>query len=185
MMENTRKRQGPSRGGKRQKLLQHIGLGRTAILLLLAASLVNQLLVLLNVNYHFLFSTAVPYYLNWLGVKLGGNAGATPLKVFAVIVAFLTFVGYVACWVLSAQRRDFSKIALWLYGADTVMLVIFAFALLNNPLSCLLEVLVHLVGIAILYDAYTSALQLRKLSKKRRSRPAPENVRHQQMSRPY
>lgn len=172
MMENTRNRRGTPEKEKRRKLLQRIGLGRTAILLLLAVSLINQLLLLLKVNYHFLFSAAVPYYLNWLGEKLGGTAGATPLKVFAVIVTFLSFVAYVACWVLSARRRELLKAALLLYSADTVMLVIFAFALLNNPFSCMLEVLVHLVGIALLYNAHCSALALRKMSKKKKPRPA-------------
>ncbi len=185
MMENTRKRRRTPEKSKRQILLQHIGLGRTAILLLLAVSLLNQLLILLEVNYHFLFSTAVPYYLNWLAGKLGGTAGATPLKIFAVIVAFLSFVAYVGCWVISAQRRELLKTALWLYCADTVMLVIFAFALLSNPFSCLLEMLVHLIGIAILYDAHCCAQQLRKLTKKRKPRSAPTGARQQQTSRSY
>lgn len=184
-MENTRKQRVAPEQNKRRKLLQHIGLGRTVILLLLAVSLINQLLLLLKVNYHFLFSVAVPYYLNWLAEKLGGTAGATPLKVFAVIVTFLTFVAYVACWVLSAKRRELLKAALLLYCADTVMLVIFAFALLNNPFSCLLEVLIHLLGIAVLYNSHCCARELHKMSRKKRSRPAPQRLREQQTVYPY
>ena len=180
MMENTRTSREALERDKRRKLLQSIGLGRMAILLLLTVSLINQLLLLLKVNYHFLFSAAVPYYLNWLGTKLGGTAGATPLKVFAVIVTFFSFAAYVACWVLSARRRDLLKIAMVLYSADTVMLVIFAFALLNNPFSCLLEVLVHLLGIAVLYRAHCSALVLRKMSRKKKSRSAPQRPQEQQ-----
>lgn len=172
-MENTRERRETAGQKKRRSLLQHIGLGRTVILLLLTVSLLNQLLLLLKVNYHFLFSTAVPYYLNWLAGKLGGSAGPTPLKVFAVIVTLLTFVAYVACWVLSARRREFLKTALVLYCADTVLLVIFAIALLNNPFSCLLEFLVHGIGVVLLYDAHRSAQQLRRMSKKKKPRPAP------------
>ena len=59
-MENTRERRGNTDQKMRRSLLQHIGLGRTMILLLLIVSLLNQLLLLLKVNYHFLFSTAVP-----------------------------------------------------------------------------------------------------------------------------
>lgn len=185
MMENTRKRKGTVRNNKRQKLLQHIGLGRTALLLMLAVSLLNQLLLLMKVNYHFLFSAAVPYYLNWLAGKLASGAGATPLKVFAVIVAFLSFVAYVGCWVLSAQNRELLKAAFYLYIVDTVMLVLFALALLSNPFSCLLEVLIHLIGIALLYDAYASAQQLRKLSKKRKPHTVPQSPRDPRMSNPY
>lgn len=174
MMENTRERRGAAEHKTRRQLQQHIGLGRTAILLMLAVSLLNQLLLLLKVNYHFLFSTAVPYYLNWLARKLGGPVGVTPLKVLAVILTLLIFVTYVACWIFSARRRDFLKTAFLLYSADTVLLVIFAFALLNNPFSCLLEVLVHVIGIIVLYNAHRSALQLRKMSKKKKRRPASQ-----------
>jgi len=181
-MENTRERRGTAEQKMRRTLLQHIGLGRTVILLLLTVSLLNQLLLLLKVNYHFLFSTAVPYYMNWLAGKLGSSAGVTPLKVFSVILTLLTFVAYVACWMLSARRRDLLKTALLLYCADTVLLVIFAVALLNNPFSCLLEFLVHGIGVAILYDAHRSAQQLRRMSKKKKPRPAP---RERQMNNSY
>ena len=176
-MENSQERRAAAGQRMRRTLLQRIGLGRTAILLILVISLINQLLLLLKVNYHFLFSSAVPYYLNWLAGKLGGAAGVTPLKVFSVIVSLAIYVAYVACWILSAGRRDFLKTALWLYGADTILLVVFAFALLQNPFSCLLELLVHLIGIGVLYHAHISAQELRRLAKKGKRRPSPERAR--------
>lgn len=181
-MATTRGRRGTAGQRVRQKLQQSIGLGRTAILLLLVVSLINQLLLLLKVNYHFLFSTAVPYYLNWLARKLGGPAGVTPLKVIAVILTLLIYFLYVACWIQSARRREYLKTALLLYCADTVLLVIFAFALLNNPFSCLLEVLVHIIGIAVLYHAHRSAQQLRQMSRKKRAKPAPQTPVDEQAS---
>lgn len=184
-MATTRERRGTADQKIRKKLHRHIGLGRTAILLMLAVSLLNQLLLLLKVNYHFLFSTAVPYYLNWLARKLGGPAGVTPLKVIAVILTLLIFFVYVVCWILSARRRNYLKTALLLYCADTVLLVIFAFALLNNPFSCLLEILVHLIGIGVLYNAHRSAQQLRRMSKKKKPRPVPQEADDGQMAYPY
>lgn len=177
-MVNTRARSGTASQRLRRKLQQHIGLGRTALLLMLLVSLLNQLLLLLKVNYHFLFSSAVPYYLNWLARKLGGPAGVTPLKVIAVIVTLLIYLLYVACWLFSAHRREFLKTALLIYSADTVLLVIFAFALLNNPFSRLLELLIHLVVIGLLYNGHRSAQQLRRMGKKRRPAPAPEEEIH-------
>lgn len=167
-METTRDRREVAEQKTRRKLRQHIGLGRTAILLLLAVSLVNQLLLLLKVNYHFLFSAAVPYYLNWLAQKLGENEGVTFFKVFALLATVVIFAVYIACWMFSAQRREYLKTAMVLYCVDTVLLVIFAFALLNNPFSCLLEILTHLIGIALLYDGHRSAQQLMSMSRKRR-----------------
>lgn len=184
-MATTRERRGTAEQRARQKLQRSIGLGRTAILLLLTVSLLNQLLLLLKVNYHFLFSTAVPYYLNWLARKLGGPDGVTPLKVIAVILTLLIYFLYVACWVLSARRRDYIRTAMLLYCADTVLLVIFAFALLNNPFSCLLEILVHIIGIAVLYHANHSAQQLRQMSKRRRTKPAPRPAQAERRNSRY
>lgn len=172
-MATTREQRGTASQRLRRKLQQQIGLGRTALLLVLLVSLLNQLLLLLKVNFHFLFSASVPYYLNWLARKLGGPAGATPLKVIAVIVTLLIYFVYVACWLFSARRREFLKTALLLYCADTVLLVIFACALLNNPFNCLLEVLTHLIVIAVLYMAHRAAQQLRRMPKKRNPRPEP------------
>lgn len=172
-MATTREQRGTASQRLRRKLQQQIGLGRTALLLVLLVSLLNQLLLLLKVNFHFLFSASVPYYLNWLARKLGGPAGATPLKVIAVIVTLLIYFVYVACWLFSARRREFLKTVLLLYCADTVLLVIFACALLNNPFNCLLEVLTHLIVIAVLYMAHRAAQQLRRMPKKRNPRPEP------------
>ena len=172
-MATTREQRGTASQRLRRKLQQQIGLGRTALLLVLLVSLLNQLLLLLKVNFHFLFSASVPYYLNWLARKLGGPAGATPLKVIAVIVTLLSYFVYVACWLFSARRREFLKTVLLLYCADTVLLVIFACALLNNPFNCLLEVLTHLIVIAVLYMAHRAAQQLRRMPKKRKPRPEP------------
>lgn len=173
-MEATQSRADAARLKERRSLRQHIGLSRTVLLLLLAVSVVNQLMLLLKINYHFLFSMSVPYYLNWLAYKLGEDKGVTFFKVFALLATVAIFVVYVMCWLSSAQRREYLKTALVLYCMDTVLLTVFAFSLLNNPFSCLLEILVHLVGIALIYDGHRSAQRLERLSKKRKpTRSAP------------
>lgn len=179
-MEATRDRREGAVKRARRQLHQHIGLGRAAMLVLLAVSLVNQLMLLLKINYHFLFSAAVPYYLNWMALKLGEHDGVTFFKVFALLATLVIFAVYVGCWMFSAHQRKYLKLGMVLYCADTILLVIFAFALLNNPFSCLLEILTHLVGIALLYDGYRSAEQLARMSKKRRKeRPATRGAHYE------
>ena len=177
-MENARKQRGTKEQEIRKSLLQHIGLGRTAILLLLVFSLINQLLFWMKVDYHFLLSAAVPHYLHWLSRQISATADATLLKVTAAIVTPLSFLAFGACWMLSARRRDVLKTALLLYCADTFLLVVVAVGCIKNPLNCLLEFLVHLIGIAVLYDAYRCGEQLRRMSRKKRPRPAPEQTEH-------
>ena len=173
-MENTQRQRAMKEQKMRQNLLQWIGLGRTAILLLLAVSLLNTLLSLFKVDYHFLFSAAVPHYLNWLAGKLAVSSGVTPLKIFAVIVTLLTFASYAACWAYSARRRHFLKIALLLYCVDTLLLVVFAVGCIKNPLNCLLELLVHLIGVGVLYHSHCCAQQLHRMARRKSPRPAPQ-----------
>lgn len=183
-MATIRERRGAVTQGMRRKLQLYIGLGRTAILLMLIASLFNQLMLLLNVDYHFMLSASVPYYLSRLAQEQGGASSVTLLKLFAIFVTMLTFFAYVACWILSAQRRDLLKAAFWMYCVDTGLLVIVAFTLVEYPLDCLLELLVHLAVAAVLYNADRSAQQLRKMTKKKRPRPAPRTPKQEPMD-PY
>lgn len=158
---------------QRQLLRQRIGWGRMAMLAILAVSLVNQFLLLIKVNYHFLFSAAVPYYLNWLGRELGAQTDMGAFKALAVILTMLVYGAYIACWLLSSQRREWLAAALGLYGLDTLLLIIFAFTLLDNPWSCLLEVLTHCVGLYLLFGAVQAAERLSHMPKPRRV-PAPQ-----------
>ncbi len=179
-MEEKRDRREEAQKRVRRQLRQHIGLSRTVMLVLLAFSVINQLLLLLKINYHFLLGASVPYYLNWMALKLGEHEGVTFFKVFALLATLVIIVVYVGCWLLSARQRRFLKTALVIYSADTVLLVIFAFALLSNPFSCLLEILTHLIGIALLYDGYRSAQQLARMSKKRRKeQPVAEGAQYE------
>lgn len=173
-MENARKQRESKGQGIRKSLLQHIGLGRTAILLLLVFSLINQLLTWMKVDYHFLFSTAVPHYLSWLSRQISVTGNATFLKVLTAIVTPLTFIAYGACWLLFAQRREVLITALLLYSADTFLLVVVAVGCIKNPLNCLLEFLIHLIGIGVLYNAHCSAQRLHRMSRRRKPRSAPQ-----------
>ncbi len=182
-MEPTRDRRAKAEQKQRRKLQQHVGLGRMVILVLIAVSLVNQLLLLLKVNYHFLVSMAVPYYLNWLAVQLGANSGVTALKVVGALVTIFMYLAFAFCWMQSARRREYLATVMYLYMADTVLLVLFAFALLNNPFSCLLEILLHLAVLAVLFDAKRNGEQLQRMMSRKRTQPGSANRRPAQRPR--
>ena len=152
----------------RARLRQQINWGRNALLAILAITLLNQFMLMIGVNYHFLFSSAVPYYLNWLGRELAAHGDVTAFKVIAVVLTMVMYVAYIACWLLSSQRREWLLAALGLYGIDTLLLVIFSLTLLENPASCLLEILTHLVGLWLLYVAVGAANRLSSLPRPQR-----------------
>lgn len=158
----------------RRELIRQISLGRWALLAIVAVSLLNQLLLACGVNYHFLFSAAMPYYLNWLGIELSAVASVGAYRALAVVLTIALYAGYAACWLLSAQRKEWMMASLVFYGVDTVLLIVFALALLENPASCLLEVLTHFVGLFALYIAMQASEKLSRLPKNRR--PAQKTI---------
>ena len=160
----------------RRELIRRINLGRWALLAIVAVSLLNQLLLACGVKYHFLFSAAMPYYLNWLGIRLSAVASVGAYRALAVILTLALYVGYGACWLLSAQRKEWMLACLVLYGVDTLLLIVFALALLENPASCLLEVLTHCLGLYALYLSVQASEQLSKLPRQRRPRTEETEV---------
>ena len=146
----------------RAKFRTQAAAGRYALLAVAGLTLVNLLLLLFRAEYHLLISAAVPYYVNWLCVKLGVSWF---WWVLAVLLAVAMVGFYCGCWYLSHQRRMFLTAALGAYAIDTLLLVIFAFTLVENFASCILEILTH--G-AVLYLLVTADAAVAALGRMRR-----------------
>lgn len=154
----------------RRQLRQRLEWGRMAILAIVAISLLNQILLWCGARFHFLVSAAMPYYINWLARHLG----MTGFKVAATFLTLLLYAAYLACWLLSARKKEWMMAGLGLYGVDTVLLVVFALVLLENPASCLLEVLIHCLILALLFFAFQAAERLSKIPRRRRPQQPPQ-----------
>lgn len=161
-MERTR-----SERRMRTRLRKQAEWGRQSLLIIMAVSLINQLLLALNVNYHFLFSAAVPYYLNWCCAKLNVHG---VLSVLATLVTLGLYVAYAACWLLSQRKRGWLAAGLGLYAADTLLLILFTFTMLENPASCILEILTHIVGLVVLWVSLQAAERLSRMPRNRKNR---------------
>lgn len=166
-MEATRERRKTAGQSRRQKLQRSVSKGRLALLVILVVSLLNQLLLLLDVDYFFLFGASVPYYLNWLGQKLSIYHQVTWYKIIAMLLSIAVFAGYVVCWLKSARGWKWMRTGLVLYCVDTLFMIVFAIAFLMNPVSCILWLMIHLVGVGILYKAFRSAQELQRRSRRR------------------
>lgn len=147
----------------RIQLRKQIEWGRWAILAIFLVSLVNQVMLWFGSGYHFLFSAAMPYYVNWLASQLGG----TGLKVVATLLTLLLFGAYAICVVFSGNRRDWMSATIGLYAVDTLVLCVFAFTMLENPASCILEILVHVALIAPMVNAIRAFDRMERLPKLR------------------
>ncbi len=168
-MEATQERRRPSGQRMRQKLQRNVRTGRITLLVILAVSLLNQLLLLLDVKYFFLFGASVPYYLNWLGQELSIYHQVTAYKVIAMLLSVGVFAAYVGCWMLSARSWKWMRIGLVMYCVDTLFMIIFAIAFLMNPVSCILWLIIHLIGVGLLYRAFRSAQELKRKARRPRN----------------
>ena len=148
----------------RRGLRRQVQWGQNLFLAIIAVSLVNQLMLWMRVEYHFLFSAAMPYYLNWLAFQLPNTA----LKVVAVIATLALYAVYAGCWFFF-WRREWLTAAISLYAVDTVLLIVMAFVLLGNPLSCLLEILIHALALVVLLPSRKACLRLEQLSRQAES----------------
>lgn len=149
------------------RLRQRVIWGRVCLLAMVAITLVNQFLLVLGVDYHFLLSAAVPYYLNWACAQLGLDAAARALA--AVLTAGL-YGAYFGCWLLSRRHRGGMLAALGLYAVDTLLLIIFAATLLKNTASCALEILAHMGILTLLVNGDQAAGRLSIAQAIRRSK---------------
>lgn len=152
----------------RRELIKRINIGRWALLGIIAVTLLNQILLAFGAKYHFLFSAALPYYLNWLGNQLSTQVSVGAYRALAVILTIGLYAAYVASWLFFNQRKEWLMASLVLYGMDTVLLIVFALTLLENPASCLWEILVHCVGLAALFAAVQAFNKLSQLPRTRR-----------------
>lgn len=147
----------------RKQLQRRMSWGYFALLGILSVSLINQLMLWLGINYHFLFSAAMPYYLGWVA----GQLSSTGFSFVATVVTLALYIAYGMC-LLRSNEPQWYWAGMALYALDTVLLVIFALALLENPLSCLLELLVHIGALALLMQAWKARLMLRRLTSRNR-----------------
>ncbi len=169
-MEATQERRRGAGQNRAKKLQRNISKGRFALLTILVVSLLNQLLLLLEIDYYLLFGASMPYYLNWLGQELSAYHQVTVYKVIAMLLSLAVFAVYVSCWLLSAKSWKWLRTGLTLYCIDTLFMIAFAIAFLMNPLSCVLWLVVHLVGVGILYKALRSAQELERRNHRRKAR---------------
>ncbi|MBE6924862.1 MAG: hypothetical protein E7466_06485 [Ruminococcaceae bacterium] len=146
---------------QRRTLQNQIARGRLIFLAVIAVTLINQIILWFTGNYHFLFSAAMPYYLNWL-------AGQLPSVGFKIVVTLVTLAlyGVYGLCLLRFFEVQWMKTTMGMFAIDTALLAIFAFVLLENPLSCLIELLIHGVILALLVSAYRARLRLARLPRR-------------------
>lgn len=167
------KQKEPVDKNSRQFLERRVSTGRSSLLLILVLSVINFGFLLADSGTYFLFSASVPYYLTLFikGVEnnfVMGHWDNGPATMVCVFISALVLVLYLLCWIFSKKRGSWMTVAMVLFIVDTVGLVLISFGLLNEPMSNLVDFLLHIWAVAELVMASNAA---RKLSRMTQEQP--------------
>lgn len=161
---------------QRQALVNKYSAARSNLLIVVAFSLVNILMLATNSGTYFLFSASVPYLLTDIGMGLCGmyppeyyegleGMYILDKSVFVIllVISLLILGVYLICWIFSKKKCGFLITALVLFSIDTVVM------LLSYGLSSIVDLVFHVWIIVILSIGINAHFKLKKL-------PPEENV---------
>ncbi len=161
---------------QRQALVNKYSAARSNLLIVVAFSLVNILMLVTNSGTYFLFSASVPYLLTDIGMGLCGmyppeyyegleGMYILDKSVFVIllVISLLILGVYLICWIFSKKKCGFLITALVLFSIDTVVM------LLSYGLSSIVDLIFHVWIIVILSIGINAHFKLKKL-------PPEENV---------
>lgn len=154
---------------------RQIAEGRYALLLILIFTVVNLAFLLLDTGRYFLFSASVPYYLTALGILMDVS-GFGVYTTTALVISAVILVVYLLCWLLSKKRGVWLTVALVLFILDTIGLAVAAFTLLEEPASCILDLVFHILAIVALVQGvvYSGKLKRHLAAEKAAQNAGPE-----------
>lgn len=112
---------------------------RMNLLLVIAITAINVILIAAQTDTYLLFSASVPYIVSFIGVSVYAETGIiASLFIFAAIALVLT-VPYLVCWIFSKKNYAWMIAALVYFCLDTVCMLYLFF----GELSAILDVVFH------------------------------------------
>ncbi len=157
---------------ERDKLEAKCKGSRNNLLVVVAFSLINTILLIAGGDSYFLFSASVPYYITFFGMLYTGKFPAdyyvgvedfVPLDnsffIVAVVIAVIVIGLYALAWVLSKKRYGWITFALVFFVIDT--LALFGFG--GFSVDMIIDYAFHAWVIISLASGIMAASKLKKL----------------------
>lgn len=146
----------------REYRLRKLAAARSSLIVVIAFTVINLILLLTESNTYFLFSASVPYFLTafGMGMDIGlGNPGIGVYTTTALVISAVIVAAYLLCWILSKKRSGWFVVAAVLFIIDTVLLV-----LVSLGLDALGENIVNLIFHAwVLVELFQAIAAAKKL----------------------
>lgn len=157
----------------KQALLQRYNGSRNNLLLIVAFTLINMILIIAGSSSYFLFSASIPYYLTFFGMLYTGKMpaeyyyewttfelSAPILLIIAIIIAIVITALYALCWYMSKKHGyGWLIFALVCFVIDTV----FMFRFGGFSADIIIDIIFHAWVIISLASGISAAVKLAKL----------------------
>ena len=98
---------------------------RSNLLLVVAFSLVNLVLTVVQADLYFLFSATFPWVAAVFGQAFAEELGAPVFLVVGIVLAVISIGLYFLCWLLSKKNYGWMIAATILFGLDCILLLFF------------------------------------------------------------
>ena len=147
---------------------------RSNLLLAIAFTVINIILLFMNSTTYFLFSLFMPYYLALEGFALTGKLPPefygedlatlefldSSFLVITLVIAAVILLFYLACWFFSNKRRvGWLVVALVVFCLDTILL----FVLSGDLSNAIFDIVFHVWVVVSLISGISANNQLKKL----------------------
>ena len=98
---------------------------RRYLIIMLAFSALNVLLIALQADVYFLFSSIIPLWIVQLGIALVYDGAASTVGLLFAVLALITLLPYLAAYFLSAQKGGWLIASLVLFSIDSAISLYF------------------------------------------------------------
>ncbi len=178
----------PKTLANRQALEKRYKNSRSNLLLIVALSVINVVLLVTNSSLYFLFSAYIPYALVDLGMFLCGRYPqelygeiygeefanmeffGTPVFAVFIVLALIVLAVYLLCWIFSKKNKiGWLIFALVMFVGDTLTMF------LLNGITNAMDLIFHIAIIVSLSFGISAGVKLKKLADEDAFVPVTEN----------
>ena len=139
-------------------LQQKYDSARSNLMVMIAFTLINIVMLLFKTDTMFLFSATIPYFYAILAVEIGALAGSYLTYFTAITIAIIA--AYILCWIFSKKHYGWMIAALVMFAVDTLFLIYVYIS--AGDVSGIIDALFHVYVLYYLITGVISGVKLKK-----------------------
>ena len=147
------------------KLNIKLNRARFNLMLMILLSAINFYFLLSSENFYLPFSSSISSYSIVLGVRASSDLGIETFKVIGIILACLTLLIYIFCYLKSKSNGFYLFMSFTLFVADTLALIVITIAFKTFGALSIIDIIVHIMTLFFLWSGVQAQGKLTRLKK--------------------